>query len=395
MRRVLGCACAAVAVLFAAPAVAGAVGATPTTAATSATAEPKAWILVDSDSGTVLAGSQFHAPLPPASTVKVMTAITAIELLKPDARLKVSAEAAARVPMKIDMREGESWPLDVTLQSMLMVSANDAAYAIAENAGGSLPQFAEHMNATGRRLGMQDSTFADPAGLDDGTSFNDGSRSSAYDLAIAARNLLAVPQLAAIVSTTKTSFTDPRGSRRTLTNHVRFLNLYPGATGVKTGFTQEAGRTLIASATRNGRTMIAVVLNYTDHYAYAGRLLDQGFATPANARGTSERLPATDITPGSRIGRPASEGTRAASSGRAGQPFTGRNAASQGSDLPWGYLVLSAFGVVVVLVVWRRHTVRARRKARDARQRRIDAARTLSARVAIGMGNSRRAGSRR
>ncbi len=115
---------------------------------------------------------------------------------------------------------------------------------------------------------------------------------SAYDLAVIARNALAIPEIATPAKLLSYRFTDPTGLERSLSNHNDgFLNAYPGATGLKTGFTKRANRTLVTSATRDGRTMIAVVLGTWDDTGWAGFLLDQGFATPAAAPGTGAVVP--------------------------------------------------------------------------------------------------------
>ena len=116
---------------------------------------------------------------------------------------------------------------------------------------------------------------------------------SAYDLAVVARNALAVPEIADTVEDARLRASPiPTGTARHFTNHNKgFLTTYPGATGLKTGFTDAASRTLVTSATRNGRTMIAVVMGTWDDTGWAGYLLDQGFATPATAPGTGEKVP--------------------------------------------------------------------------------------------------------
>ncbi|HEX2738310.1 MAG TPA: serine hydrolase, partial [Acidimicrobiia bacterium] len=191
------------------------------TVATSSTAPPtpKAYVLVDADTGTVLAASGEHTPLPPASTVKIMTGLTALRRLVPDATIKVSARAAAQPAMKIGMHEGEVWPLNDVLHTLYMVSANDSAYALAETAGGTVENFATAMDDTAKQLGMVDSSFNDPAGLDDAASVKGGSRMSAWDLAIAARNALAVPQIADVVKLLDYKFTGPDGVPHSLHNH--------------------------------------------------------------------------------------------------------------------------------------------------------------------------------
>jgi D-alanyl-D-alanine carboxypeptidase len=260
---------------------------------------PKAYIVVDVDTGTVLLSSNEHEALPPASTAKVMTALTAFERLAPDALIGVSPLAAAQPASRINMAAGQQWRFADALASLLMASANDAAYAIAEAAGGSLDGFVVAMDQSAERMGMQDSTFADPAGLDDDQSFGGGPRMSAYDIAIATRNAAAVPEIARWAGLRSYEFVDPTGLERSLTNHNKFLpggsRAYQWATGFKTGFTERAGHTLTATATRDGRSLIAVVLNTYDTYGWAAQLLEQAFATP-NAAGTGARLPEVTVS---------------------------------------------------------------------------------------------------
>ena len=263
---------------------------------------PAADIVVDAGTGRVLIGDQVHKPLHPASTAKIMTALTAVERLCPDATVTADARDATVETMRIGLQVGKPWPLDQMLASLMMVSANDAAYAIGDTVGkGSLDAFADDLNATARQLGLKDSTLNDPAGLDDETSFRGGPMMSAYDLAIAARNALAVPDIAKWAALHEYSFVDPSGVSHHLVNHNKMLagggNDYLGAIGLKTGFTSRSQHTLVAVATRNGRTLIAVVLGVPDAgFAEAASLLDAGFATPANASGTGETLPKVAVS---------------------------------------------------------------------------------------------------
>jgi D-alanyl-D-alanine carboxypeptidase (penicillin-binding protein 5/6) len=257
----------------------------------------RAYILVDADSGAVLAAQAHHEALPPASTTKLMTALVAVEKLPREAVFVVGDTAAAQPAMRIGMRAGQGWALSPTLHSLLMVSANDAAYALAEAASGSLAGFAADMNVTAARYGMRDSVFNDPAGFDDSASFKGGSRVSAYDLAIAARNLLAVPELAEIAALPEYGFQGPSGRQHRLLNHNKLLRRYPGAIGLKTGYTRQAGHTFVGAARRDGRTMIAVVLDTDDTYGSAAALLDYGFATAKDDAGIGERVPETNVRP--------------------------------------------------------------------------------------------------
>src|SRR5205085_6701650 len=130
----------------------------------------------------------------------------------------------------------------------------------------------------------------DPAGLDDEFANKGGDRISARDLAIVARAVLAQPALMQVIATRDYKFAGGDGLGHTLTNHDLFLDLYPGATGLKTGTTDLAGHTFVGSATRNGRTMLAVVLDAPDSYGLVERLLDQGFATPVRVEADVDRL---------------------------------------------------------------------------------------------------------
>jgi serine-type D-Ala-D-Ala carboxypeptidase (penicillin-binding protein 5/6) len=251
----------------------------------------KAWILVDADTGKILEAFNEHEALPPASTQKIMTALVATEKLSQDATFTVGTVAAAQAAMRIGMVAGQHWTLSPALHSLMMVSANDAAYALAEAASGSLEAFAADMNAAAARYGMTDSRFLDPAGFDGLEGFNGGSRVSAYDLAIAARNYLSIPELAAMVALREYRFDGPDGAPHVLYNHNKLLARYPGANGLKTGYTSMAGSTFVGTAVRDGRTMIAVVLNTTNMYGISAALLDKGFATPPDAPGLGVTLP--------------------------------------------------------------------------------------------------------
>jgi D-alanyl-D-alanine carboxypeptidase (penicillin-binding protein 5/6) len=276
-------------------------GVAPAASAAPQSAPPKSFILVDADTGRVLASGNDHEPLPPASTAKLMTALTAVERLPPDALIDVSARAAAEPASRITMLPGQKWRFVDALASLMMVSANDAAWAIAETTSGNVDAFAKAEAATARRYGMRDSTFSDPSGLDDKQSFDGGPRMSAYDIAISARNALAVPQLAWFAALRTHSFVDPAGRTRTLQNHNKMLpgstHGYDGTNGMKTGYTNQAGHTFVATATRGGRTLIAVVMNTYDTYGWAAQYFDLGFATPPNAKGTGERLPPVRVSP--------------------------------------------------------------------------------------------------
>jgi D-alanyl-D-alanine carboxypeptidase (penicillin-binding protein 5/6) len=292
--------------------------------AAAALASPRSDIVVDAGTGRVLIGDNVHQAVHPASTAKIMTALTAVERLCPGANVTATASDATVETMRIGLPVGKPWPLDQMMASMMMVSANDAAYAMASTVGGSVDGFAAQLNATAHQLGLRDSTLGDPAGLDDETAYKGGPTMSAYDLAIATRNALTVPEIAKWAGMHEYSFVDPYGAPHHLVNHNKMLpgggNDYLGAIGFKTGFTSRSQHTLVAAATRNGRTLIAVVLGVPDAgYAEAASLLDAGFATAPDSAGTGETLPAVAV---SRCSDRAADQTAFGKLGTSGGPVT-------------------------------------------------------------------------
>lgn len=261
--------------------------------------KPKADIVVDAASGRIVTCDNIHEAMHPASTAKIMTALVAAERLPSNATITANAQDAQVETMRIGLPVGKAWPMDQVMASLMMVSANDAAYAIAHTVGGgSLDNFATILNSTGHRLGLKDSTLGDPAGLDDSTSYNGGPTMSAYDLAVATRNALAVPAIAKWAATQYYEFDDVDGIHHRLTNHNPMLPggdyAYQGATGFKTGYTDRAQHSLVATATRDGRTFIVVILGAVDGgYAEAAQMLDTAFA---NAAASTSAASATGAT---------------------------------------------------------------------------------------------------
>ena len=255
---------------------------------------PKAYVLVDVDTGAVIEQQDSRSLRPPASTIKLLTALIASQRLTSADDIPISPVADGMPARKINVKAGQVWKYDDLMHSMLMVSANDAAVALAEKiGGGTLDGYVPIANATADRLGLVDHPILnDPAGLDDQFSNKGGDRISARDLAIVARAVMQSPDLMTLVNDRDYRFTGGDNIGHKLTNHNLFLDLYAGANGLKTGTTDLAGHTFVGSATRGGRTMLAVVFDAVDSYASAGALLDQGFATPVANEAALDRLPA-------------------------------------------------------------------------------------------------------
>lgn len=242
-------------------------------------------ILVDAGSGEVLWGRNPHVARPPASLTKMLTVLLAHASLPQRQVAVASRDTAARPATRLALRPGQKILVEQALAAALIVSANDMAVLLADQAAGSVRRFSRAMDAESRRLGLRRSRWRVPDGLD-----APGHVSSAYDLSILARAVLRDPWLARMVRTRRLAFVTPDGHRHTLVAHSNFLRDYPGAVGVKTGFTDDAGRCLAAAATRGGRTLIAVVLRSPDPPGDAAHMMDWGFGAGRSVR-SGLRLP--------------------------------------------------------------------------------------------------------
>ncbi|HXH98580.1 MAG TPA: serine hydrolase, partial [Gaiellaceae bacterium] len=230
-------------------------------------------ILVDADTGQVLWSLHPHQRRPIASTTKIMTALLALRTLKPHQVITVD-RAVTRVPLvREGLRTGErvqAWKL---FYAMLLYSGNDDALQLAIAAGGSKATFLKQMNDEAKRLGMHDTHYTSPSGVID-----EGNYSTAWDLAAVTRMALRNPTFRKIVRTklVHVKWAAPTYSKIYVNNNS-LLRVYPGANGVKTGFTHLSGWCLVSSATRRGHTLIAVVLNSGDMYRDSEKLLNLGF----------------------------------------------------------------------------------------------------------------------
>ena len=301
---------------------------------------------MDADTGAVVDAGRERAPQLVASVFKVLTAVVVVENLVPGTTVTVSPRAESMPARKINLKSGQVWESDDLLHALLLVSANDAAVALAEATAGSLEGFGGMLDATAARLAMADSpVLRDPAGLDDEFSVDGGNLISARDLAIATRAFLQYPQLTAIVGIPDYRFDGGDGNPHRLRNHNRFVRLYPGAIGVKTGYTKRAGHSLIAAAQRDGRTMIAVVIGAADPYGSAAALIDRGFATPVAAQAELDHLPEV------RLGTASDPVTHEAPAPRPVSTPTAESGgeSSQNVLVPIGLLALGGTPALIVL----------------------------------------------
>lgn len=243
-------------------------------------AAAEALLLIESDTGKVLFSENATHPWYPASVTKVMTAYVTLRAVKErrltlDTPLLVTANAVAQQPSKMGFKAGTLVTVDNALKMLMVKSANDMAVVLAEGVSGSIEKFADEMNRTARRLGMTQTSYVNPNGLP-----ADGQITSARDQAILVRAIYReMPEYDYFWDITAIKF-----GKRVMRNYNTLIGRYPGADGMKTGFICASGFNLAASATRNGRRLIAIVLGAPSspvRAAKAAQLLERGFNSGA------------------------------------------------------------------------------------------------------------------
>jgi len=263
--------------------------------ATAPVANATPWIIVEADSGRVVLEQDATARWYPASLTKLVTAYVALQAVRErrvtlDTPLIVSQRANKAAPSKMGFKPGTEVTLGNALKMLMVKSANDIAITIAEGLGGSVEDFSAMMNDTAQRLGMRESHFVNPNGL-----HADNHYSSARDMALIGYALFRdFPEYEALFGIGALRLGD-----QIIPTHNGLMGRYPGADGMKTGFTCPAGFNVVASAKRGNRRLIAVVLGYPNAKARtlkAASLLDNGFAAWAS-RKTIDELPATAGAP--------------------------------------------------------------------------------------------------
>ncbi len=251
-------------------------------------------VLYEPESGRLLFEKDAHTARPVASTTKLMTALLAAESGDLDRVVTVTKEAVMVEGTALGLREGDQITIRDLIVGLLLVSGNDAANVLAIALAGDLPSFAEKMNARAQEIGMQDSHFVTPSGLD-----AEGHAASAYDMALLAAQVLKNEELAAICASKRevVHFGNPPRAVQ-VSNHNKLLSLYPDAVGMKTGFTKKAGRCLVSAARRDGVTLIAVTLNAGDDWNDHMALYNYGFAQAEAVALPAPELPALPVAGG-------------------------------------------------------------------------------------------------
>jgi D-alanyl-D-alanine carboxypeptidase len=251
-------------------------------------------LVIDAESGKVLYAERATDPWYPASITKLMTAYVALSAVRAgkitlDTPLTVSELAQSMPPSKMGFPPGIEITLDNALKIIMVKSANDVAVTIAEGVGGSVDGFADMMNAAAQRLGMRESRFVNPHGLPD-----ERQQTSARDMAILGRALFReFPQHAGYFQIGAIKF-----GRRVMNNHNGLMGRYAGADGMKTGFICASGFNVVASATRNGRRLITVVMGSSsaaERTIKAAALFDHGFSSFGWSAQTVDALPPSNL----------------------------------------------------------------------------------------------------
>ena len=240
--------------------------------------DAKACIVIDAKTGRVLGGHNCHERLPMASTTKIMTALLSLESKDLDEWFTVDKDAIKVEGSSMGLQEGDRVTLRTLLYGMMLPSGNDAANAAAVHISGDTDSFVQKMNQKATELGLVNTQFRNPSGLDARGHF-----STAYDMAQLCREAMKYDIFREIccLSRAQVEFGNPP-YRRWLENYNKLLTMYPYCIGVKTGFTEAAYRCLVSAAKKDGMTLICVTLNCPDDWAVHEQLYEHYFSVLSN-----------------------------------------------------------------------------------------------------------------
>lgn len=235
-------------------------------------------ILICADDNSVIFEKNARSRMAMASTTKIMTCLVAIEKGNLQDIVEVAPQSVGVEGSSLYLQKGDSVSLEGLLYALMLRSANDTAAAIAYHIAGSIEAFADLMNEKAVELGLENTHFTNPHGLQDENHYT-----TAYDFALLASYAMKNETFAKIVGTRSYTVSLNDGDcLKTVVNHNKMLRLYEGANGVKTGFTRDSGRCLVSSAERDGVTMIAVTLNAPNDWQDHEKMLDIGFSKYSN-----------------------------------------------------------------------------------------------------------------
>ena len=228
-------------------------------------------VIIDYKTGRILYSKNRNVCRYPASTLKLLTAITALDKYPVTKRFSVSRKASLAEPSKVFLRKGETYTLGDLIKALLISSANDAAICIAEGAGGTEYRFARQMTATARQFGCRHSNFTNASGLPDKNQYT-----TAYDMARVMKAAHQYPFIRKCLETQSTSIRRPNGQRIRLKNHNKLLNGYPVAVYGKTGYTQAARHCFACVARYRHKQVVMVMLKANTNWTNVKRLVNYG-----------------------------------------------------------------------------------------------------------------------
>ncbi len=253
-------------------------------------------VVLDTASGRILFEHNSRTKRGMASTTKIMTALCALEHGNLEKTVTISNTASGVEGSSMYLAAGEKLKLSDLVYGLMLVSGNDAATAIAENVSGSTEKFAELMNKKATEIGAFDTSFTNPHGLSD-----DNHYTTAYDLAKITAYAMKNPLFCEIVSTKSKKLPQNEGGYpRLLVNHNKFLNMYEGCIGVKTGFTKATGRCLVTAVDKNGMRFVCVTLNASDDWSDHKVMYDNAYSSfsPYKLKSSGETITTANISHG-------------------------------------------------------------------------------------------------
>ncbi|HEX2744746.1 MAG TPA: serine hydrolase [Streptosporangiaceae bacterium] len=334
--------------------------------------QASAFVIADASTGQVLAARAPHGEYRPASTLKVLTAIALIPLLNPDGTVVATKQAAVVTPDVVGIIPGHAYKISDLFTAMLTISANDAAVALTQ-ATGSFSEGMAAINAEARHLQADDTVAIQPNGLD-----APGQHTSAYDLALIARQALRLPAFLKYDETITAKFPVSAHKSVTLYNQNSLLTSYPGAVGGKIGWTSAAGATYIGIARRNGVTLIVTLMHCPARTEIdsAMSLLNWGFAADGKVTPVGTLVSARPPAASASASATASGASGASGASRSGRPAAGRAASlARSHRAAAGPSVLVAAGFSGVTLVAVGFGFAYNRRQRPAARYRVDARR--------------------
>ncbi len=238
-----------------------------------AKAQGSASIVMEQGTQKVLKGNNINVRLPMASTTKIITAMIVLENAKLDDIVTIKKEAVGVEGSSIYIKEGQKYSVEELLYGLMLRSGNDASVALAVHVSGSVDDFVKLMNDKVKKLNLSNTNFCNPHGLHDENHY-----STAYDMAVLTCEAMKNPIFREIVSTKKVDIgSEEMETNQILYNKNKFLTNYEYGNGVKTGYTKNSGRCLVASATKCDTTLVSVAINIYDTYGTCKQLIDYGF----------------------------------------------------------------------------------------------------------------------